>query len=547
MGRGRDPVHGHFERVAGTSSMKCNHCASLVKWTNLKRAWGHFSGNKVGSAWEDGCSNASEDLRTEARRRVEGYTESAAKRSTRAPLKNKKDLANSASPSPSKPNHKEATAEGTALDDTGNKDVPKTGSSRLKKAISLLQDANNSVESSRLNIKKTQGNSNRSVSAIPVANKDAPSAVSGLNDESDSSTTEPPTPPKQPPKQKSSVPVSTKASKATPSKPVTPAPRPPKRKASRPDSAKASIQDMSPSGDVPTVPRSKRKQAQSSTAKMSANGSSESDDTPSVPQSKRKKSSVGITKAASDKLPVSDEAVAGVSSKRKQSKSEASSSSKSGNKRAKRTSGPSSTEKLSTSLWKGVLCSTGLAEGQRVLLNGVAGVHKTLVKDDFDKRVTHMIINATRPEDKPTRTMKLCKAIAAGLDLVCFKWVEDSAGSSGAWKNVKDYIHPWTKKGSNPLFHPMHFYFGNFGDKYEDKEEYVAIVKLGGGEVLTMKPNLSSSLPAFSKLYLVEVGSKKGTSRSGRRVSLSSLAEAIPGAEVVEPGWILDQCTARAG
>lgn len=221
-------------------------------------------------------------------------------------------------------------------------------------------------------------------------------------------------------------------------------------------------------------------------------------------------------------------------SKRKQSRAEKSSISKSSNKRARRSS-TVSVKDLAAG-WKPILCSTGLSEGQRDLLRGVASMHRTMIRKDFDKRVTHMIINAFLQEDTPTRTMKLCKAIAAGAQLICFKWVEDSAGWIGSWKNVDKYVHPWTLKGGGYLFSNMRFYFGALGSRGHEKDDLVSIVKFGGGEVLNREPNNTLSL---SKLILVEVEAKKA-----RRASLKSLSSRLDDAELVEPTWILDRCTA---
>lgn len=232
-------------------------------------------------------------------------------------------------------------------------------------------------------------------------------------------------------------------------------------------------------------------------------------------------------------------------SKRKQASADTSLNMRSSGKRARRISTVSDRELASTLRWKPVLCATGLDEGQKVLLKGVAGVQRTTIKKDFDKRVTHMVINAFLPENTPTRTIKLCKAIAAGVILVCFKWIEDSAGWVGSWKDVDEYIHPWTRTGVDPLFKNLRFRFGNIGSKLKDKDDLISIVKLGGGEVVTREPT-SGTCPSGSKLILVEADRNHATRqvRGGRRESLVSTL-IISGAELVEPGWILDQCTTQ--
>lgn len=192
-----------------------------------------------------------------------------------------------------------------------------------------------------------------------------------------------------------------------------------------------------------------------------------------------------------------------------------------------------------------VLCSTGLDEAQKALLKGIAGPKRTQIRPEFDSKVTHMVINAFQPAETPRRTMKLCKAIAAGVQLICFKWVEDAAGP-GALPTISDYVHPWTRsEADGPLFAGARFYFGGLRAKTPNKEELIAIVKLGGGTVLNRVPTIDMA-PSSQKLYVIQDLSKKQKGGSSRRNSSTFVADGIPGAEVVDSTWILDQCTSSA-
>lgn len=620
MGRGRDPVHGHYTRVTAGNSM-CNYCEEIVKWSTLKKAWAHFSGNKRGDEWQGGCSSASEDIRSDARRRVEQYGETAIKRSAKAGQKQKNSSTGDLKGTTKRKSAKKSVADASINDQDDDKEgnqmeQPVQEGSRMKRALSGLQDASVSEKStpetkkSKINSLKSRNLSKDDFDAADelLSSSNKNTTVVGekavlTDDGNDSDATEPPSPSQLPAKQKKVRPDSANASvqavSGSDKSPATtrlkrrqpqnrrgkssikepseasaksePPPAPPRRKKSgNKDSdgpmehdnsierAKSSTNEQSNSiaNSKPSPPRSKRKRAAKEdlnspikdgtssgrtrlSAKVPPEPSARSN--PSAHRSKCKKSGNENPDVAMEGEVLSaTDALTPTRSKRKHTKSDAKPDDKTNNKRVKR---GSKVKKASS--WKGVLCSTGLVEGQRVLLNGVADIQNTTVKDDMDKRVTHMVINAVRPEDKPTRTMKLCKAIAAGVDLVCFKWVEDSAGATGSWKEINDYIHPWTKKGAEPLFRNMRFYFGNLGDKIEDKDEYLSIVKFGGGEVLTMKPVAHARSSASSKLVLVEVGTNKRSSRSGRNASLSSLAGTIPDTEVVDPSWILDRCASR--
>lgn len=217
------------------------------------------------------------------------------------------------------------------------------------------------------------------------------------------------------------------------------------------------------------------------------------------------------------------------------------------NKRARRISPVSDAELPSftqSPRSKIVLGLTGLNESEKEIASGIASAKRTSIRADFDKRISYMVCNAMNPTDTPTRTFKLCKAVAAGTTIVCHKWISDNIGTAGPWIDVAPYKHSLTSDGK--LFTNMRFYFGNLGKMNQNKQDLITIVKLGGGVVLSIEPSINMTQTSM-KLYLVEAKSKSksNSKRSGRRGSLGHLADAIPDAEVVEPTWILDRCTLR--
>ena len=187
-----------------------------------------------------------------------------------------------------------------------------------------------------------------------------------------------------------------------------------------------------------------------------------------------------------------------------------------------------------TPKWRPVLCSTGLSNAQKDILRAVASKKSTQIRPDFDGKVTHVIVN-----DSPTRTVKLCKAIAAGVPLVSFRWIEAAAEAgkdSAEWPSVEEYQQEISRKRSQkpPLFEGMTFFFG----ASEMKNDLASIVKLGSGNVLSRKPSAATRNIDGDTLYLVEDAGKK----TSRRASLKPLLQTIANSKLIESKWILDRC-----
>lgn len=203
-----------------------------------------------------------------------------------------------------------------------------------------------------------------------------------------------------------------------------------------------------------------------------------------------------------------------------------------------------------------VLCATGLNEAQKEMLRNVARRKRTAVRDSIDgtgtttksKKVTHMVINAYEEDDAPTRTIKLCKAVAAGVQLVRFKWITDALDSEYAeeWPDVDEYVHQLAGTQEDKRFQGMEFYFGTLRKFADKKGDLADIVKLGGGTVLTKKPSHNNKK---LKLMLVEEGNAtKGQEKKKgpRRGSLSEIKKRIQGSQIVQPQYILDRCVPQS-
>lgn len=184
------------------------------------------------------------------------------------------------------------------------------------------------------------------------------------------------------------------------------------------------------------------------------------------------------------------------------------------------------------------LAHTGLQETQRDQLRGIAKARKAIIKPDLEGRVTHLVIAARTPSDVPSRTMKLCKAIAARIPIVCWNWVEESSKSDDAWVAIDDHIHPLTWKDKEGVFSGKRFYFGGFNGAKEKKEQLIALIQVGGGSVGNREGSVGKMASQGSLLCVRDEEVK----RNGRR-ELYGRFEPPTGATVVSSGWILDQCT----
>lgn len=189
-----------------------------------------------------------------------------------------------------------------------------------------------------------------------------------------------------------------------------------------------------------------------------------------------------------------------------------------------------------------VIIHTGLQESQRDLLYSIAKTKKVVLKDDVEPRVTHLVISTYSVSEIPRRTMKLCKAIASKIPIVCWKWVEDSATVKD-WVSFENYVHPLTwKKDEASVFQDKVFYFGCYNGDKKKKDDLITLVQLGNGAILQRDPTLVSLSVRQALLYVREEENRKG----GRREFLSRF-EPPSNAKIVSSGWILDKCTKDRG
>lgn len=183
-----------------------------------------------------------------------------------------------------------------------------------------------------------------------------------------------------------------------------------------------------------------------------------------------------------------------------------------------------------------VIAHTGLRSVEKEILKIAAKVKKAMIRTDVDRRVTYMVIRAQSTEDTPIRTMKLCKAVAARIPIMCWKWVQKSM-KADVWVAAEAYVHPLTwPKDKPPVFESMRFFFGWYNGSKEMRDDLMSVVSLGGGIVVNREPSEDLGDGEATMCVVDEERQKKERTDSSRR-DLSG------GGKEISSTWILDQCT----
>lgn len=190
-----------------------------------------------------------------------------------------------------------------------------------------------------------------------------------------------------------------------------------------------------------------------------------------------------------------------------------------------------------------VLSHTGLDEAQRETLVGVAKARRAVLKDVVDDKVTHVVIGAERADEKATRTMKLCVAVARRLPIVVWGWVRDSCQLTQGWMPVEArYVHAVCRWGeARGVLHGLRFCFQCFGGERERRDALMALVRAGGGSIVQQGGG-RGELKMDAALRFVR--NEDGVKGKGRRDSKSRFEPPV-GASVVGHTWILDQIAQR--
>lgn len=205
--------------------------------------------------------------------------------------------------------------------------------------------------------------------------------------------------------------------------------------------------------------------------------------------------------------------------------------------RAARASSNKKARKALGSVTKLALAHTGLQEFQREELAAIAKTRKTMVRSNVDRRVTHLIISARNRDEIPIRTMKLCRAIAARIPIICWKWVEESKACE-SWAPFEPHYHPLTwPKEENQIFQGFRFYFGTYNGPKEKKDDLSGLVVLGGGSVASREPSRDMMVRDEKMMYIKDDDPKENERREPASRGFSVSVTVVPSS------WILDRCT----
>eukprot|EP00178_Gracilaria_changii_P004797 TRINITY_DN1781_c0_g1_i1.p1 TRINITY_DN1781_c0_g1~~TRINITY_DN1781_c0_g1_i1.p1 ORF type:complete len:643 (+),score=159.47 TRINITY_DN1781_c0_g1_i1:3986-5914(+) len=185
-----------------------------------------------------------------------------------------------------------------------------------------------------------------------------------------------------------------------------------------------------------------------------------------------------------------------------------------------------------------VLAHTGLKEAERELLRGVARAKNTLLREDVDAKVTHVVIRCERGSHKPLRTMKLCKAIASAARIVCWSWVQQSLHSE-QWAPIERHVHPlsWATH-RQPVFANLRFSFACYNGARDKKLQLMQLAQMGGATVVQR----DGASPHSADAALIYVREEQHVNKSARSEQLRRL-QPPRAATVVMSAWLLDLCT----
>ncbi|CAH2306160.1 BRCA1-associated RING domain 1 [Pelobates cultripes] len=143
-----------------------------------------------------------------------------------------------------------------------------------------------------------------------------------------------------------------------------------------------------------------------------------------------------------------------------------------------------------------VLVASGLTTAQRTDLSKLAAQLKAEICSEFNKAVTHVIVN-----DKPMlRTMKCMMGTMAGCWILTFSWVKASLTSQGREPENKYEVHGGPHRARlnreqllPKLLDGCYFYFLGYFKEHR-KEDMMELVKVAGGQILNRQPKPDSDV-----------------------------------------------------
>lgn len=163
---------------------------------------------------------------------------------------------------------------------------------------------------------------------------------------------------------------------------------------------------------------------------------------------------------------------------------------------------------------------TGLSSDQKHTVEKCAKLLNFTIAKDYSDNVTHLIAACNVKKHCP-RTLKFLQGILCGCWIVDFCWIqkcienqskvsEEEFEVIGAGNQVESYgpkkARLNAEKQYPPLFNGCQFYIlGNFPAPLPSNEQFCALVKLGGGKLLSREPRLDLSNSELTVPYHAEL------------------------------------------
>lgn len=193
--------------------------------------------------------------------------------------------------------------------------------------------------------------------------------------------------------------------------------------------------------------------------------------------------------------------------------------------------------RASDGLKRTFVAHTGLKDDQKEVLQGLLKSRRTTVKEDIEDRVSYVIVGVVQADEAPTRTMKLCRAVARKVPILCWSWVEESRQCADTWAPIESHVHSLTLRSEEAaIFEGRRFCFACYSGSKSKREEFMDLVRMAGGTVV-QREDRSKGVESET-LYVREEETSKKRSRGAK-----SRFEPPSGATVVSCSWILDQLT----
>lgn len=185
-----------------------------------------------------------------------------------------------------------------------------------------------------------------------------------------------------------------------------------------------------------------------------------------------------------------------------------------------------------------MIAHTGLDDRRKARLERICKNLGSSIQGTINPTVQVVVIGARNRHEIPKRTMKLCQAVAAKIDIVFFSWAEES-GRNGSFYPTESFLHSisWPKDQGH-VFEGLKVCFGFYDGTPDMKQSLMHLVALGKGEVLPRPLSKAQEESMTDVLYVKDTVQGSG----GRKRNVRSRYDPPLTGTVVASAWLLDSC-----